>query len=185
MPELKKVFKEKFIEIRKWFFEQNDIKDEEVLSIKKDAIFTLKRCLNTEYDNINFIEKNIYTSYYRINKNEFYYNKNNIAVKGISDELLVHHNNYMLDFLSIFFKMNEISKRKKIIELMKEFSYYYKNRNLEIGYYRELNKDCLFRLKNELYNENVLVDNYFGDINNLEIYYNYTNYIIPLISILI
>jgi hypothetical protein len=183
--ELGKKLNIKFVEIRKWFFEQNNLQDDEVLSIKKDAIMTLRRCLNTELDNIKFVEKNIYTSYYHINNKEFYYNKDVVHVKGIDDELLKLHEEYMLDFLYNFFKMNEISKKKKVIELIKDFSYYYKAKKLEIGYYRELSNQSLFRLNDVYYNKNVMGVHDIGDVNKLDIGYNYFNYIVPLISILI
>lgn len=182
--ELNKILSEKFVEIRQWFFEQNNIKDEDVLSIKKDAIIVTRRCLNTQLDNIEFVEKNIYTSYYHLNNFEFYYNKDTIDIKGIDDALLEYHKEYMLDFLHNFFKMNEISNRKKVIELIKEFSYYYKQRKLEIGYYRELNKQSLYRLNDKLFESTMGIKD-IGDVNQLQIGYNYHNYIVPLVSILI
>jgi len=182
--ELGKTLNEKFVEVRRWFFEQNNIQDDDVLSIKKDAIITLKRCLNTQLDNLEFIEKNIYTSYYYLNNMEFYYNRDNIHVKGISDELLELHKEYMLDFLHDFFKMNEISKRKKVVELLNDFAFYYKDRKLEMGYYRELNKQSLFRLRDNLFNNTLGIKD-VGDISKIDIGYNYFNYVVPLISILI
>jgi DNA polymerase III epsilon subunit-like protein len=89
------------VEMRKWFFEQNGLQEEDILSIKRDAIFTLKRCHVTENDNIQFVEKNIYTSYYHLNNYEFFYNNELIHVKGIDDEMLELHKEYMLDFLQM------------------------------------------------------------------------------------
>lgn len=54
---MKKTLNDKFVEVRKWFFENNDIQDDDILSIKKDAIITTKRCLATEFDNIRFVER--------------------------------------------------------------------------------------------------------------------------------
>ena len=182
--ELKKTLNEKFVEVRKWFFENNDIQDDDILSIKKDAIITTKRCLETEFDNIRFVEKNIYTSYYYLNNLELYYNKDTVDVKGVSDELLELHKEYMMDFLYNFFKMMEISKRKKVIELLKDFAYYYKKRQLDIGYYRELNNQSLYKLNQKFFGEKVGVK-YTKDIDNIDIGYNYMNYVVPLISILV
>lgn len=175
---------DKFIEARKWFFENNNLEDKDILSIKKDAIITTKRCLNTEWDNLNFIEKNHYTSYYHLNNFEFYYNKEDVHVKGIGDDLLLLHYDYMLDFLYQFFKMNEISERKRVIDFIKEFSYYYKERKLEIGYYRELNRKSLFRSNEELFGQ-ALGIKHIGDKNLINIDYNYIHYVIPLVSMLI
>jgi hypothetical protein len=182
--ELGKALNEKFIEVRQWFFENNYITDEDVLSIKKDAIVTLKRCHVTEFDNIIFVEKNIYTSYYYMNKYEFYYNKDIVHVKGISDDLVKLHTEYMLDFLYNFFKMNEISARKRVIDLLKSFSEAYKTRDLDIGYYRELNSDSLFRLNESLFG-NTMGLKIMGDIDKVDIGYNFNRYLVPLISILV
>jgi len=182
--QLAHMINEKFVEVRKWFFEQNELIDEDILSIKKDAIITFKRCLITELDNIKFIEKNVYTSYYYLNKIEFYSNSNVIHVKGINDDLLNLHIEYMLEFLHTFFKMNEVVKRKKLIEYLKEFSLYYKKKQLNIGYYRELNKQSLFRLNDSLFASPIGITN-IGDVNQLNINYNYLNYVLPLINILI
>ena len=181
---LVKKFNEKFMEVRKWFFENNNIEDDHILSVKKDAIITTKRCFELEFDNILFAEKNIYTSYYYLNNYEFYYNKDTIDVKGIGDDLLELHKEYMLDFLYNFFKMNEIADRKKVIELIKDFAYYYKNKELNIGYYRELNTQSLFKIHERLFGEKVGLQ-YTKEKNNIDISYNYMNYVVPLISILV
>jgi hypothetical protein len=181
---LVKQLNEKFVEVRKWFFENNDIKDEDILSIKKDAIMTTKRCFVTEFDNITFAEKNIYTSYYYLNNYEFYYNRDSIDVKGIGDDLLELHREYMLDFLFNFFRMNEISKRKSVIDLLKDFAYYYKNKELNIDYYRELNTQSLFKIHERLFGEKIGLK-YTKDKDSLDISYNYMNYVVPLISILV
>lgn len=182
--ELGKKINEKFVEVRQWFFENNNLTDEDVLSIKKDAVITLKRCLITEMDNITFVEKNLYTSYYYINRYEFYYNKNTIDVKGIGDEVLDLHHEYMLDFLSNFFNLNEISSKKRVSEFIVEFIHHYKNRQLNIGYYRELNNQSLFRLI-ETHADNQIGVRESGNVNDIEIGYNYIRYIVPLISILL
>lgn len=181
---LSKKENERLIEVRKWFFEQNGLTDEDIISIKKDAILTTKRCLITEWDNINFVEKNVYTSYYYLNNFEFYYNKDVIHVKGIKDEKLELHKEFMIDFLHTFFKMSEISKKKKIIEFIKEFSFYYRLKKLDIGYYRELNSQSLYRLHDSLYNEPIGIE-FIGDVNKIDIGYNFIKYVVPLISILI
>lgn len=176
---------EKFVDARKWFFESNGLEDSDVLAIKKDAIMTTKRCHNKQWDNIEFSEKNIYTSYYYIHNHEFYFNKDTIDVKGISDELLELHRDYMLDFLSSFFYMMETTTRKKkMIQLITEFSHYYKARELEIGYYRELNRQSLFRIDENLFGQPLGLSS-AGNVKDLEIGYNHLNYVIPLIGILV
>lgn len=183
--EFKDRLNEKFIEIRKEFFEANDVKDEEVLSIKKDAIIMLRRCHHTEFDNIVFKDKHQYTSYYYLNKHEFYLGSETLDVKGISDDKLELHREYLLDFLYRFFKMMEqSSSKKKIITDLTDFTYYYKNRKLMIGYYRELNIDSLFKLKRKFSNDFIGIEN-TSKIDDIDISYNYMKYIVPIINILV
>lgn len=185
---LAKKLNQGFTECRKDFFEANKIKDSEVLSIKKDAIFMTRRCNKTEFGNINFIEKNCYTSYYHLAGNELYFNVNQLDIKGIDDELLVKHKDYMISFLSNLFNSIETSSREYTIKGLKSFSDYYKNKALELGYYRELNRQSLYRMKRDkdyhLFGDTVgLTD--VGSLKNIDISYNYINYIVPLISIIL
>ena len=61
------ILKAGIIEAKKILFEANDIKDYEVLSIKNDAVFIINRNLiNTKFGLINFVNKNQYTSFYKI-----------------------------------------------------------------------------------------------------------------------
>lgn len=176
----------KFVEVRKLFFEANNINPDDVLSIKKDAIFMLKRCHCTEFDNILFREKNIYTSYYYLNKKEMYVNNNTLDIKGISDEKLKLHENYMIDLLFKLFKMVELSSKRQLINNLKEVSYFYKNKKLHIGYYRELNSDSLYRLKMIMPGTKEFIGvQYTDNIDNIEIEYNYMKYIVPIINLIL
>lgn len=176
----------KFVEARKLFFENNNIKPDEVLSIKKDAIFMLKLCHNIEFDNIIFREKNLYTSYYYMNKKEMYVNSNTLDIKGISDDKLLLHKDYMVDLLHKLFRKVELSPKKQIIGDLKEVSHYYKNRLLDINYYRELNSDSLFRLKMLMPGTHEHIGTqYVKNINEIEIEYNYMKYIVPIINLIL
>lgn len=182
--ELKTNLNNAFVEARRLFFESNNLDADDVISIKKDAIITTKRCYNTTFDNIEFIEKNVYTSYFYLNKFEFYIGLNSIDVKGIHDDKLELHKEYMLDFLFKIFKMFETTSRDIIIKNIKDFSYYYKNRYLEIGYYRELNKDSLFKL-NKMLLENMIGVIDTDDIDSIDINYNFMHYVIPIVNLIL
>lgn len=182
----KEKLNEKFVQIRKEFFEANNVQDDEVLSIKKDAIIMLRHCNTTEFDNVIFRDKHKYTSYYYINKFEFYVSSDGLDVKGIIDEKLALHKDYMLDFLFRFFKMMEqTSSKKKIINDLTDFSYYYKNKKLMVGYYRELNQDSFFKLNQKFLGDLLGVNDGTPDIDEIDISYNYMKYIVPLINILL
>lgn len=184
-PEFREELNEKFVDIRKLFFEANDLRDDEVLSIKKDAIITLRRCCNTTFDNIEFVDKNVYTSYFYLNKFEFYINDKVIDVKGISDDKLKLHKNYMLDFMYKIFRLLETNPNKTyIIENLKEFISFYKDRRLHIGYYRELNKDSLYKLEKSFFNEYLGLE-HTKTLDGIDISYNIQKYIIPIVNILL
>lgn len=184
--ELVKLMNEGFKEARRRFFEANGITDDEVISIKKDAVFVTKRCKEKQFGFIKFEEKNVYTSYYRLDSKEFYFNnKTGIDVKGISDDLLSHHNDYMLKFLHRFFYMNETSKRKNIIRYLNEFTYEYKTKQLPIGFYRELNRECAYRTFETIDGKAVgLTSVSKEDFKMVDISYNYFKYLVPMIQIL-
>lgn len=175
--------KQKFVETRKMFFEANELRDEDILSIKKDAIFTFKPCNITQFENINFSLKNFYTSYYYLSKYEFYYSKDTLDIKGISDVHLLRHKDYMLDFLHELFKSMELStKIKRSIKYLMEFRDYYVNKDLDVGYYRELNDKSLF-LTMDSDGEYIYTPEAVNKSNIIPAF-NYINYIMPLSQIL-
>ena len=66
---------------------------------------------------------------------------------------------------------------------LREFSDYYRHRALDIGYYREFNSDSLFMTDIEFMGDYMGLHD-TGDISIVNINYNYTHIIVPLISIL-
>lgn len=174
---------------RKLFVEHNNLSDDDIISIKKDAIFTTKRCKYTDFDLIKFDEKNKYTSYYyfpSISRIELYYNKNKLDVKGIRDENLQGHKDYMCSFFSRYAYMNEMTSKTNLIKFINEFSYFYRTRQLDKNYYREFNATSKFRLYEQVGGQDVAVD-YVEDIDveEINILYNFFAYIQPLIERLI
>lgn len=187
-PKKNKILSEKinqgFEDARKLFFEANELKEEEVLSIKKDAIITLRPCKYTTFGNLNFVVKNYYSSYFYINGLEFYYNsKKGIDVKGIGEKSKLHEE-YMLDFMYQYIKLLETSSREKAIEFILKFIYYYKRKHLDIGYYRELNQLSMFKSTIHMLDDCLYFET-FGDYDKIDISYNYMNIIVPLMQILI
>src|SRR5699024_4216450 len=74
--EMNKIINKGLIKFRKSFMEENNIDDDSILSIKRDAIFVIGKIADKLRfsDNVEFVLKNKFTSYFRINKIEFYYN---------------------------------------------------------------------------------------------------------------
>lgn len=184
-PKYNEALKSAFVNIRKEFFMANSITDDDILSIKKDAIFLLRHVNNVNFgDYVTFAEKNKYSSYFYINKTEFYVGSGTLDVKGISDDKLELHRDYMLDFLYNIFKMMEVTDFKYIIKELVAFTNHYKARNLDVGYYRELNSESSYRMIDDFCGHNIGID-YVDDVENVNISYNYMNYIRPLIAILL
>lgn len=179
-----------FISIRKKFFELNDIHDEEILSIKKDAIFTINKiCKNTSFDGYEFRNKGKYSSYMNINNKEFYYSswKDTLDTKGFGKETLLLHKDYFLKDIKRIMKMYEKLPHNQMIKILSDYRFDYLNRNIPIENYRELNSDSKFRLNTKIGGSPFYIDDLTdGDMSEyLDIGYNFTIYVIPMIGLMI
>lgn len=140
-PNFSKALSNKFADLRTIFIQMNKLTDDDILSVKKDAIFTIGKCSKTKFGSIQFVPKNVYTSYIRfpnINNLEIYYSADQIDVKGISDSVINRHRLYMLDFIRTMISMIEI-KDKRVKRYIMKFIDDYKFNNLDDGYYLEFN----------------------------------------------
>lgn len=142
--EIMEILKAGIIEAKKYLFEANNIQDYEVLSIKNDAVFIINRKLvNTNFGLINFLNKNTYTSFYKIHNLELYYYYNNmnkhevLDVKGIGCDKLILHDQYMLQLLKDVFYSVQVSGIEVAMRLLKDFYMSYINLTLDVGYYRK------------------------------------------------
>ena len=181
--EYREAKKEAFKLARQFFFEANGLEQNDIISIKKDAILTSKICTQQKFGKyIEFRPKNLYTSYIQLGKNlEFYYNPSQLDVKGISDETLELHEEYMLKFIKLYFKKMETEDDITVIEFMKRFITKYKRRELEVGYYRQFNHKSDFVL---LDNEGDTFMDYWEECKDeLDISYNFHNILLKLIQI--
>ena len=175
-----------FKSMRKEFFIANRIVDSDILSIKKDAIFIVgKKCNNLEFENVTFVEKNVYSSFHYLNNLEFYYSssKNILDVKGINDDSLCQFT-FFINILKKLFKLLEANKREEFIKLIKKFTEDYKNKNLIYEYYKEFRPDGSFALiqKNEK-SLCISLDGMDETVHDLmDISYNYIHYILPIIQ---
>jgi hypothetical protein len=174
-----------FAIMRQRFFEENGLMEDDILSVKKDAIFIIgKRCKECSFDNVEFRVKHTYTSFHKFDNIEFYYNRDDLHVKGINDYKLIDHQDYMLTYLKDVFKFAEKESYMKIVDITKRFALEYKQKALDIGYYRELNSNSLYTFSNEA---NVLNQYAFESIDDdlfetIDIGFNYINYVLPIIQ---
>lgn len=155
----------KFTEVRRMFIEANNIKDYNLISVKKDAFFIIGSVRKLKFDKLKFNTKNSYSSYIRftnIQNIEIYYGNNGIDVKGIRESSLNKHRIYILEFIINTIKgieNNSSSVKRKLISFIDK----YKQGDLDEEYYLEFN-------------------NKSKEINPL---FNYQNIIIPLTNIIL
>lgn len=184
--EFKKALKQAFIDIRQEFFEANNIEDEDILSIKKDAIFLMKRCQYTKFDNVEFRDKNNYSTFIYMNDCEFYYNAyDKLDVKNINDDIVAKHDDYMNSFIKLMCKHIETSTEHIQLRYIRRFIDKYKARELPVGYYRRYDKKSHFELLEDN-DDNFPYDSYWEDKKeDLEISYNFLNIIVPMLNLII
>ena len=181
--EYREAKKEAFKLARQMFFEMNELEITDIISIKKDAIITTKRCNHQNFGKyILFRPKNFYTSYIQLGKRlEFYYSPIQLDVKGISDETLELHKDYMLKFIKLFFNKMETEDDITVIEFMKRFITKYKRKELEVGYYRQFNHESNFILLDN--STDTFMDYWEESKDELDISYNFHEILLKLIQI--
>ena len=188
--DLAKKLTKSFAMMRKIFFNANSISDEDVIAIKKDAIFIIgKEFEHVKFNNVEFVQKHKYTSYHKFGNIEMYYRDSNssLDIKGIRDGLLIYHEEYFMKFLKRIFRYLEYNEQRGLIRYIKKFNNKYLNRELDIKYYRELSPDSVYSFNNEFIGNSkyfkagiMYADEYL--INKVDISYNYKNYILPIMQ---
>ena len=137
-------------QMRTLFCTQNNIQENEILSIKKDALYIIDKVPKyTKFRNVEFLCKNSYSSFYRFSGLEMYYNSKYaiLDIKGISDNTLALHKDFMLDFLIYLFSLIENRDYESAINDLGAFRDDYLNLKLPIGYYRELDNRSMYCTK--------------------------------------
>lgn len=160
-----------FIEARRLFFEKNKIEDDEVISIKRDAIFLTRYASTTKVGKyIEFRPKNEYTSFVYMKPLEIYYSTKGLDVKGIGDDIYnKYHKEYFGNFLFTAIRMLNNCEKDQVLKYIRRFFDDYKWRKLETGYYREFNNMSQFRyLTGE-----VAMDEFMEDLSQVDISYNF------------
>lgn len=167
--------KEGFKEYRLKLGEANNLTDDDIISVKKDAIFTRKYCSITQFGKfIEFREKNHYDAFVQIPKPsnlELYWDSSDgrIDVKGITDAKVAMHRDYLLKEISNVIRKvaqyDNIGAKKSLVKFMND----YKMRRLHPGYYRELNP---------------MSDLLYDEYAQFDIVFNYLNILVPLLNII-
>jgi hypothetical protein len=187
-PNLSQFMMDELAKLRQKFVDSNNIKEENILSIKRDALFIMNQdARNLNIDGYTWQVKGKYSSYLYVNRKEFYYDpwSDTIDIKGLSSETKESCSLFINDIKRIIRSWEKLPK-DKLIRFLRDYRFNYLDRRLPLESYRELNRNFSYRL-------NFSIDNnlYLSQIQNLEtleivdISYNYINYIIPIIGLLI
>lgn len=129
------------------FIEMNQLSEDDIISIKKDAFFiSTTKPINGKIDKfINFRKKNHYSSYLYIKPLEIYYMYGKpLDIKGISEEKQSAHGEYMYQFIEKALHAYETRELQSVLSMVTSFIDKYKHLQLETGYYRELNPQSKF-----------------------------------------
>ena len=148
---------DKFADIRAIFISANNLSDNNIISVKKDAIFTIGECNKIKFGKIDFAQKNRYSSYLRFINNrdiEVYYNSGHMEVKGIGDSAINRHRLYILEFIKTMISYLE-SRNQSAKRYLKKFIDDYKGMRLEDEFYVEFNNISMDY--NPLYNFQQLI----------------------------
>ena len=143
--EFSKRLLEKFAYCRKIFLMENDIQDDEIISVKKDAFFITKKCFKTKFGMTQFRIKNEYSSYLRFVENhniELYYNDETLDIKGIGESGIYKHKLYMIVFINDMMGKLE-THDSGVKRYLKSFIRRYKSNLLDEAYYLEFNNKSM------------------------------------------
>lgn len=168
---------------RKMFFEQNEIIENRIIAIKKDAIFVEGIVTVTQVaKHLLFRPKHEYTSFMwikvpgRFPGLEIYYShENGLDVKGISDDIYNScHADGMGKFVGSVFRLLEFGNTGDTLKFIRNFFDQYKSKQLDVDFYREFNSESQYR-----YLDGVTSDRCI-DLEQIDIGYNF-NFILQVL----
>ena len=182
---LAKAMEEAFNEVVNQFIELNELEENDIISIKRDAVFIRSRTpkITTIGEYCHFRPKGVYVAFLLLNGYEFYMKQDgHFDIKGISDEVIPLHQDGILKFIGDFLDDFDYDM-DGLHQYCKDFVSAYKRRELPLDYYRELNGESSFVVLTDggNYHAQSITESMIDDI---DISYNYENIVIPLIQYL-
>jgi len=170
------------IDVRKDFVVLNDINEEDVLSIKRDALFIIKKVPNHfKVGEFEFRPKGSYSSYCYLNGKEFYYSSklDLLDIKGLSEDVREKQKDYLLKDIRKIIGMGEKLSSDQMFLFLKQYRSKYLNGKLDKETYRDL--------ETGMYSVNgyQMIDISEDMIKDVDISQNYINYLVPLFKLLV
>jgi hypothetical protein len=174
------------------FVEDNGIEDYQILAIKRDALFVVGRtALKTEVCNgaYRFKAKNRYSSFYRLDRQvELYYSAwdDRLDVKGIAKGARESQQDFLIKDLGGLVRASERLDQAGILAVLRRYRSKYLSRDLPVETYREMGLNNAYRTRLSVTGSPVYMHNATeGDLDEIDITYNYTRVLIPLISLIL
>ena len=148
-----KILQEGIKEARNKFMEMNNIDGDNIIRVSNDALYTTGvEILYTHIsDHVDFIMKNKFTSYAKIDFYEFYYYYDQITesekykILGINN-IEIHDDNFIQLFLAVF-NICEKAGIKEGLDFLFNLIESYENLQFPVSYYREFSSNHSYRLK--------------------------------------
>ncbi|QXN70161.1 hypothetical protein INTERNEXUS_120 [Bacillus phage vB_BspM_Internexus] len=184
-PDISEALINEFVLIRKELFEKNNIDDDDILSIKKDAVFIInKKLTNLELNEYyKFQEKNRYISYISIDNKEFYYKSDRtLDIKGYSKEIKEFHKDYLFKDLEELLFLDTHNEENALFEKLIQLKYNFVTRELPYQYYLDLiYGKYLYGILNHMY----YLDEITEDLKKYVLINNNLNFLLRVINILL
>ena len=187
-PSIRETIAEGIAWAKKMLFMHNGIQDEEVLSIKNDAVYIVgRRLTKTKFGPIEFVEKGCYALYLNLDKIELYYDRKNktVSVKGIKDEVVndPDHQKGMIQFFVTVMEHLVMDRRDALRKYLIDFSNDYKKKKLPVEYYKEFSRENIYRTGTEIVGWSLNLNHMDkSDLDSINGIYNYNRFIIPIIQ---
>ena len=169
------------------FCEANGIGADDIISVKRDAVFTLVQASVLEVGrHLRFREAARYSSYYNLSGVEFYYQsrRDELTVKGLGGRVLEAHGPHLLSVLRGLMRAAEGSSREALMRSLADRRRRYVRLELEEECYREMNSGSMFRLRTTLAGHELRSESFPG-WGELDPIYNYMSYLVPLVAALV
>jgi len=185
------IINEKIAKAVDTFLRINEVPKSAVISKKRDAVFIYNnRVLKNEVDGFTFTIKHKYTSYFKFDDFELYYNslKNKLDIKGLKEEFYELH--LLIPYIKKCIKMFE-QLDQRYLSYSEVYSYVHTLRTkyvtckLPTGCYRELATGSPFLVYDKKENQTMecaMIPK--GENYSLVINYNFVKFIIPFINLL-
>lgn len=149
-PQLQKIISIGLAQARTNFITENHLSEADIVCIKKDAIFTTRKCNVLEFGSVHFRSKTKWRSYMKLGRIEFLFlDKSRYQVLGLGTVAIDYHKDgWISTIINIMDRVSNADRsvRPMVMNLISK----YKSGSLDERYYHCLKSDPTVR--DEMYN---------------------------------